>query len=172
MGSFNTGIMKHFKPGYLAIGFILSLSCSFSIAGTDLEKQLERLKHADQAYFDQLVESNTFSALLSEIENGNGALIEDAYLFKPFTDASTTLELRIALSRALPVNPSAVMSLIPTHFSADDLCIMPFIEAPLEVEQAFITETIAALTALNKTTPSLDTCLGAYHHMLQNLSEL
>ena len=79
------------------------------------------------------------------IETGESSWLEAAQRLKPGTDASATLELRFAVSRALPKNPKGVLHLVGKGFSLDEICTSPFIEPEPGVEKAFLDEALRSL---------------------------
>jgi len=95
----------------------------------------------------RLMATQKFDALLDRIEGGDEELIRNAHLLGKWTDASTSLALTYALSRAAIKKPEAVMGLIPEYFSVSDICTVPYIEESLETELAHID---AALSSLHR----------------------
>lgn len=108
-----------------------------------------RLKADGKGYYDELIADRKYDYLLDRIEAGDDLLIRSAYLLTPWVDASTSTSLRYSLSRALIKNPDAVMSLVPEYFSVTDICTIPYIEAPIDVEMKHVNESIRALEGIS-----------------------
>lgn len=60
---------------------------------------VERLKAEEKRYARQLVDSQEYEKVLSKMAEGDDILIRNAYLFKPWVDASTSLALDFTLFR-------------------------------------------------------------------------
>jgi len=108
-----------------------------------------RLKADGKSYYDELISDQKYDYFLDRIEEGDDVLIRNVYLLTPWVDASTSTSLRYSLSRALVHNPDAVMSLVPEYFSITDICTIPYIEAPIDVELEHVNVSIKALESIS-----------------------
>lgn len=128
------------------------------------EEIVARLKSDGKSYYDELIANRKYDYLLDRIEAGDDLLIRNAYLLISWVDASTSTSLRYSLSRALIKNPDAVMNLVPEYFSVTDICTIPYIEAPMDMELKHVNASIGALERISdkKFSSSYLECLGIY----------
>jgi hypothetical protein len=49
----------------------------------------------------------------------------------------------------LTKNPEAVLRLVPKYFSLEEICTIPFMEAPKDVEEIHIRQAIKSLEAMS-----------------------
>ncbi len=68
------------------------------------------------------------------------------------------------MSRSLTKNPEAVFSVVPEHFSLQDICTIPYIEAPINIELEHIDKSIQALENIlkDKTDSKVYECMFFY----------
>jgi len=136
------------------------------------EDIVTQLKSGDKAYFNNLFSSSEYDTLLDKIERGDEILIRSSYLFLPWIDASTSLSLKYSLSRALIKKPNAVMNLVPKYFSVTDICTIPYIEEPINVELNHINSSIIALKELSgeNINRSVVECIRIYEEFKKNIT--
>lgn len=131
---------------------------------------MERLEQEGQPYFQELVSSGQYEVFLDAIESGSGEHIAGAAVLANWTDASTAVSLKYALSRAIISNPDAVMKLIPGSFAVGEVCTVPYIEEPIEVELRHVRESLVALNASAEPSQAHAQCMDAYQVLESNIS--
>lgn len=146
------------------------ISCVSSINNS--EQIVAKLKMEGEDYYNYLIENKEYEKVLDKIERGDDVLIRNSYLFKPWIDASSSLSLTYALSRSLTKNAEAVFSVIPEHFTLQDICTIPYIEAPINVELEHIEKSIQALDKIlkYKSDSRVSECMSFYKEVKKNLT--
>lgn len=152
----------------ILIIFFIS-ACSFGDKNS--ERIVEKLESEGKPYFDYLVSAQQYESLLDKIENGDEILIQSSSLLSKWVDASTSLSLKYSLSRAITKNPDAVMKLIPEFFSASDVCTIPYIEAPKEIEMGHVHESLFALENSDKSSYGHAECIALYRIINKNITK-
>ncbi len=162
--------MRYFIVTLIALFFSACISISNASSSEEIVK---KLKQEGEPYFRHLVKTHEFGLLLDRIESGDEVMIRNSYLLSKWADASTSLSLKYALSRALTKKPDAVMSLVPKYFSVRDICTVPYIEAPLEVEFSHISKSISALnrSPKSKTEAVYRQCIDTYKEIKEKISK-
>ncbi len=154
--------------------FLLFLSIVTSCANsiTNSEQIVAKLKIEGENYYNYLIENKKYEKVLDKIESGDDVLIRNSYLFKPWVDASTSLSLTYALSRSLTKNPEAVFSVVPEHFSLKDICTIPYIEVPINIELEHIDKSIQALDNIlkDKTDSKVSECMFFYKKIRKKIT--
>ena len=106
-----------------------------------------------------------FDAVLGEIASGKTAWIRLAPALVNGTDAGNSMGLRIALARALPVNPTAVLEVLDDApvMAASDVCGVPFIEPTHREVTTYLNRAIPAVTRVPESDrwPRRTACLQA-----------
>lgn len=148
--------------------FLFVGGCSFSGKS---ERIAENIKMQGKPYFDHLVSTQQYESLLNKIENGDEVLIQSSSLLSKWVDASTSLSLNYSLSRAITIKPDSVMQLIPEFFSISDICTIPYIEAPIEVELRHIQESLSALESSTKPRDVHIECINTYRKISENITK-
>lgn len=148
---------------------LLTSGCTFS--SNSSEQTIRKLESEGKPYFEHLVATKQYESLLDKIENGDEALIRGSSILTQWTDASTSLSLRYALSRAITRNPDAVIRLIPEFFTISDLCTIPYIEDTVEVEFKHVNESISALERSTKLTNVHIQCLSIYKKFREDITK-
>lgn len=92
-----------------------------------------------------------WEAMLIHIENGDAQWLDVARELRAGTDAVTTIELRFAVARALPISPQEVLNLIDRGFQVEEICVIPFVEADRAVEVDYLKRTKEALMRVRAT---------------------
>jgi len=151
--------------------FILLFVSGCSLESGVSEKIIEKFELEGKSYFDHLVATQEYESLLDKIENGDEVLIRGSSLLSQWVDASTSLSLKYSLSRAITKKPDAVMSLIPEFYSVSDVCTIPYIEAPIEVELRHVHESLSALKRSNKSNDAYIECIAVYQEIKENIAK-
>lgn len=129
----------------------------------------EGLKGSEKNYFNKMVNSDEFDYILYLIEYGNEAsIIHSKYLIK-YTDAAKTESILLALGRALNKNTEAVLRLVKNEegFTIGQICTVPFIEAPSDIETIHINQAIYNLGMIEEQElqETRDKCLMLFKEM-------
>ncbi len=155
----------------IAIFFVISsIGCSSNTLRS--EDVVAKLELEGKPYFRHLVDTRQYESLLDSIENGDEVLIRNSYLLSQWADASTSLSLKYALSRAVTRKPDAVMGLIPKYFSVSDICTVPYIEETPEVELSHVTKSLSALgrSPKAKSNSIYRQCIDIYKKIKRNIT--
>ena len=148
--------------------FLFVGGCSFSGKS---ERIAENLKVQGKPYFEHLVTTQQYESLLNKIENGDEVLIKSSSLLSKWVDASASLSLKYSLSRAIIIKPDSVMQLIPEFFSVSDICTIPYIEAPIEVDLNHVQESLSALeSSINPRDVHIE-CINTYKKIRENITK-
>ena len=108
---------------------------------TSFEQQIKETSQLDMSV---AVENGDFNYFLFLVEYGNAKAIEFTPQMLEYTDASLTESIYISLARGLIKNPKKVLAL--AGIDVKNLCFVPFIEAPLDVEQIHIEQALQRLS--------------------------
>jgi hypothetical protein len=155
--------------GYLFIILFISSCTSEEISS---EEMIKKLEVEGKSYFDDLVSTRKYESLLDKIESGDEILISGSSMLKQWADASTSLSLKYALSRAITKRPDSVMKLIPEHFSVAELCTIPYIEESIEIEKKHVRESLSALEGSTNPNDSHVECINIYKKISKNISKI
>ncbi len=151
-------------PISLFLVFIFSCSCANggSIHG-------EGLKNSGKNYFDKIVQSDEFDYTLYLIEYGNEESINFSKGLIKYTDAAKTESILFSLGRALNKNTEAVLRLMKDEkgFTIEQICTVPFIEAPSDIEKIHINQAIYNLGRIKEKEleETRDKCLKLFKEM-------
>jgi len=154
------------KKNIYILFFLLLGACSFSGKS---ERIFEKLESEGKPYFEHLVSTQQYESLLNNMENGDEILIQSSSLLSKWVDASTSLSLKYSLSRAITIKPDAVMKLIPEFFSVSDICTIPYIESPIEIELLHIDKSLSALEGSENPSHAHIECIDMYNKINENI---
>lgn len=155
---------------YLALVFTLLTITACASETLIPHRVIERLEQEGQPYFQELVSSGEYETFLDAIESGSEEHIADAAVLADWTDASTSVSLKYALSRAIIANPDAVMELIPGSFAVVEVCTVPYIEESVEIELRHVKESLDALKRSTGGSQAHVQCRHAYQRLEANIS--
>ncbi len=156
---------------FILIFFTTLLFGCLSFNGSS-EEVISKLKIEGKFYFKDLVKNRQYDVLLDNIEGGDVVLITNAFMLNRWADASTSLSLKYALSRAITKKPDEVMSLIPKYFSVSDVCTIPYVEGTIETELSHIIQSLAALSQSKKANNNIyRQCIDIYEDIKNNLTK-
>lgn len=134
----------------LFINVVFAQACANKLAKQPLTPGylLAELSQSDSQVFANCLvsDSKAWEFVLINISGGDEEWLSFAKKLKPFTDAAASESLNFAVAKALPKNPAGVLKLAGDKFTLDEICTVPFIEAPPEVENAYLDQAIAALS--------------------------
>jgi len=145
---------------------VIIFSCSCAKGGAFRD---EGLKDSGKNYFDKMIKSDEFDYTLYLIEYGNEeSIIHSKDLIK-YTDAAKTESILLALGRALNKNTEAVLRLVKNEESltVGQICTVPFIEAPSDIETIHINQAIYNLGLIEgqELQETRDKCLILFKEM-------
>jgi len=145
-------------------GLLLAWSCvshPATITPAQISSQIE--SYGAKAVVQKLSRDGCFDQVLEDMAAGQSTWIRLAPDLARGTDAATSEELIIALARALPNNPRAVLEVLDTEsvISAHAVCGVPFIEPTSREIAAYLEQAIPAVKAVQKSShfPSDEDCL-------------
>lgn len=142
---------------------LLFCSCAYS---SEIECFKKGLNSQGKPYFEKMHETGEFDYVLYLIEYGNAEAIKFSPQLKTFSDASTTEAIIISLSRALNKNPLAVLEVMPNNFTVEEICAIPFIEAPMDIQNIHVNQAIYNIQQLGELSGGLEkikqNCLSAF----------
>ena len=151
--------MKIF-PVFMTVFLILS-SCAYSSDITRIDKNLST---EGDAYFAAMQKTGEFDYLLFLIEYGNWEAINFSAKLLSYSDASSAEAIKMSLGRALNKNTAAVLGMISKDIRAEEICTIPFIEAPRDIEEIHIKQAIKNLESFSTTNREIrkmrDKCLN------------
>jgi len=149
----------------------LLFGCLFSDGNS--EDVINKLKKEGIPYFRHLIMNQQYDLLLDKIEGGDVVLITNAFMLSRWADASTSLSLKYALSRAITKKPDEVLSLIPKYFSITDVCRVPYAEETIEIELSHVVRSLAALSQSKKakTNNIYRQCINIYKAIKNNITK-
>lgn len=129
----------------------------------------EGLKSSEKNYFNKMVKSEEFDYILYLIEYGNEESIIQTKDLVKYTDAAKTESILLALGRALNKNTEAVLRLVENEESltVEQICTVPFIEAPSDIEIIHINQAIYNLGLIEEQEllETRDKCLMLFKEM-------
>lgn len=140
------------------IYFFIVIFCFFSTAhASDVMAIKNQLDKSGQAYFEEMQKSGEFDYILFLIEYGNAEAIQASIYLKTFSDAAATESIKNSLGRAINKNPIEVLKIMPGNFSENEICTIPFFEAPEDIEKIHINQAIDNLRSLKVKDKNLKT---------------
>jgi hypothetical protein len=123
--------------------------------------------HGARATVQSLDRSGKINTVLTRIASGNSAWVRLAPGLAQGTDAGNSTGLTVALAKALPRNPAAVLAILDKAplISAGAVCGVPFIEPSAQEVREYLDKTIPAVTRIKPShrVPSRSLCLEALH---------
>ena len=141
----------------------LLCSCAYS---SEIENFRSKLNAQGKPYFEKMQKTGEFDYVLHLIEYGNAEAIKFSPQLKKFSDASATESLKISLGRALNKNTLAVLEVMPNNFTVEEICSVPFIEAPEDIEIIHINQAIFNLQKLGQKGENIEVikknCLSSF----------
>lgn len=160
--------MKH----YLALVLTLLTIAACASEVRNPHSMMEMLEQEGQPYFQELVSSGQYDAFLDAVEGGSEKHIAGSAVLANWADASTSVSLKYALSRAIINNPDAVMKLIPGSFEVGEICTVPYIEESIEVELRHVRESLLALNSSIRESQAHAQCIHVYQRLESHISSL
>ena len=136
--------MKILTAGALAL---LVLSCSSGSSKITSPKDIGRdiEGRGARVTIEKLQASGVWNSSLEKIEQGDSDWLAVAALLRAGADASAAVDLDYSVALALKNNPRGVLRLLEGPFGPADVCTIPYIEAPREVELRHLEEADRAL---------------------------
>jgi len=147
--------------------YILAMTAVIcNVRAGDVSEFRNKVVMYGKAYFDESVENGEFQYILHLAEYGHREAIEIAPELIRYSDASLTESIKNALGRGLTKNPRAVLRLVPQYFSLEEICTVPFFEAPQDIEEIHIRQVIENLEGMpvenGKMAKARDGCLEIF----------
>jgi hypothetical protein len=134
---------------------LLASEAASAITPQTVERMIERygpkrsLKKLANAVPDNTrSDFGDYDKVLDGIASGAPRWLALVPKLQPGTDAGTAEALRIAVAKALPKNPSGVLSLITRQPSWRDACTYPMIEPTNKEERAYFRVVLPAVRAV------------------------
>jgi len=128
--------------------------------------------HGARATVRSLDQTGRLDSVLNSIASGNAAWIRLSPDLAKGTDAGNSTGLTIALARALPKNPKAVLTILDDGLviGSNAVCSAPFIEPTARELKEYLDRAIPAVTRVAESDryPRRSACL----HALQRSAEL
>lgn len=105
-----------------------------------------KIEMNSQFNISEQVKNGNFDYVLFLIEYGNSKAIMFAPKLLKYTDASLTESIYISLARGLIKSPERVLAL--KEINLNDICTVPFIEGPADIENIHINQALSVLSAI------------------------
>jgi hypothetical protein len=94
-------------------------------------------------------EEPNYDIVLEHVAEGSNGWLHAAAQIAPYTDASFSQGIRVAIADALVVNPTGVLKMIGTEAHFDDACGYPFVRQTDTYMQRHKREALAALNRVH-----------------------
>lgn len=109
---------------------------------------LQGLSANGMAYIHQARQSGDLQRIMDEIADGNGLLIDNAYLMRRSLQQDEKQQLKDALAQALGKRPAKILALMPAQYAYEELCVVPdTINA--EHRQRYLGEVLGTLKSMD-----------------------
>jgi hypothetical protein len=92
-------------------------------------------------------EEPNYDIVLEHVAEGSNGWLHAAAAIAPYTDATFSQGIRVAIADALVVNPTGVLKMIGTEEHFDEACGYPFVQ---QTEKYMLQHKLEALAALNR----------------------
>jgi hypothetical protein len=156
-------LLRQIVPGALLILFAASSSecLSQSMSPSELRNMSasEFRRHIKEEGAQQFVhrfvkdidphspEEPNYDIVLEHVAEGNAGWLEAAAEIAPYTDATFSQGIRVAIADALVVNPTGVLKMIGTEEHFNEACGYPYVQ---QTEMYMLRHKREALAALNR----------------------
>lgn len=151
-----------------ALAFLFLAPPVFAAALTPAQIERDIHAHGAKVVVQSLDRHGKFDTVLDRIASGNAAWVRLASGLAQGTDAGDSTGLTVALAKALPRNPAAVLAALNDGpvIGPAAVCSVPFIEpSPQEVRE-YLGQAIPAVTRVEPSdqVAHRSSCLEALHH--------
>jgi hypothetical protein len=136
------------------------------MSAADFERHIDQ--EGPQAFVQRLLkdvdphspEEPNFDVVLEHVAEGSNAWLKAAARIAPYTDATFSQGLRVAIADALVANPTGVLKLIGTEDHFDQACGYPFINQTDTYMLRHRREALAALARVHQPAllPKVESC--------------
>ena len=124
-----------------------------NMSATDFQRHID--EEGAQEFVKRLIkdidphspEEPNYDIVLEHVAEGSNGWLHAAAQIAPYTDATFSQGIRIAIADALVVNPTGVLKMIGTEEHFDDACGYPFVR---QTEKYMLQHKREALAALKK----------------------
>ena len=105
-------------------------------------------------------EEPNFDVVLERVAEGSNAWLKEAARIAPYTDATFSQGLRVAIADALVANPAGVLKLVGTEEHFDQACGYPFVHQTATYMLRHRREALAALSRVHQSAllPKVESC--------------
>lgn len=122
-----------------------------NMSATDFQRHID--EEGAQQFVRRLIkdidphspEEPNYDIVLEHVAEGSNGWLHAAAQIAPYTDASFSQGIRVAIADALVVNPTGVLKMIGTEEHFDDACGYPFVRQTETYMQRHKREALAAL---------------------------
>lgn len=155
--------LRYLVPGALLTLVVASVPACFaqSMSSTELRNMTatDFQRHIDEEGPQQFVrrlikdidphspEEPNYDIVLEHVAEGSNGWLHAAAAIAPYTDATFSQGIRIAIADALVVNPTGVLKMIGTEEHFDEACGYPFVR---QTEKYMLQHKREALAALDR----------------------
>ena len=127
-----------------------------NMTATDFQRHID--EEGAQQFVHRLIkdidphspEEPNYDIVLEHVAEGSNGWLHAAAQIAPYTDASFSQGIRIAIADALVVNPIGVLKMIGTEEHFDDACGYPFVRQTETYMQRHKREALAALDRVHQ----------------------
>ncbi|BCF88778.1 hypothetical protein [Paraburkholderia largidicola] len=159
---------------HCALALLVAASPVFAQPLTPAQVTRDIQAHGARATVQSLNRAGRLDAVLNQIATGNTAWVRLSRSLAKGTDAGDSTGLSVALARALPKNPKAVLGVLDDGpvTGATVVCSVPFIEpTPREIKD-YLERAIPAVkgTSVSERLPQRAPCLRALERVAEQTS--
>jgi hypothetical protein len=124
-----------------------------TMSATDFQRHID--DEGAQQFVQRLIkdidphspEEPNYDIVLEHVAEGSNGWLQAAAQIAPYTDATFSQGIRVAIADALVVNPTGVLKMIGTEEHFDEACGYPFVR---QTEKYMLQHQREALAALNR----------------------
>jgi hypothetical protein len=136
------------------------------MSATDFDRHID--EEGPQQFVQRLLkdvdphspEEPNFDVVLEHVAEGSNAWLKEAARIAPYTDATFSQGLRVAIADALVANPAGVLKLVGTEEHFDQACGYPFVHQTDTYMLRHRREALAALSRVHQAAllPKVESC--------------
>jgi hypothetical protein len=127
-----------------------------NMTATDFQRHID--EEGAQQFVQRLIkdidphspEEPNYDIVLEHVAEGSNGWLHVAAAIAPYTDATFSQGIRVAIADALVVNPTGVLRMIGTEEHFDDACGYPFVRQTETYMQHHKREALAALNRVHQ----------------------